>query len=433
MNKVVAIFIAFSLVMSMPIVSLAEDVETSVKVNQTNIQELVDDNQGTEDIDKKVENDDILPDTNEAGNYTEFNKAEKTGDVSERGSDEIKQENVTDVSSDTLSEQEDTANLEEEDEKLIVADDDTMIKTLCEHGYAYDTATALEEENLKELYSDIMKGREVEASTCAIEIDNLAAIEEFLKTDEDTLNAQGVSDKVIEENAKQVSDILNMSNQELKKEGGLSTTEVKILRKAEDNAKNEAIDNKEIKNEVDASGGISSSKLKYTQSKTNLSSKTKPIYKINFTYSWAKPYVIHLFTDYIAVGWGGDFNSKSESGSAKYYWWEGSNRWIGNCKKTASMGKYAIINRGFKFSIPQGKWVGKQYEKTKKGSASLIIYKNKKNRKATKVISAYCHQVIKLGSSNGISVSLSSNHLSVSLKIGTAFDKSSQQNDNVNN
>lgn len=66
------------------------------------------------------------------------------------------------------------------------------------------------------------------------------------------------------------------------------------------------------------SGSISSTKLFFSISKVTNSTK-KPDYNIKVTYKWSKPYYWEIFSDKIAVAWGGNLNVKRISSNAEYY------------------------------------------------------------------------------------------------------------------
>lgn len=174
-------------------------------------------------------------------------------------------------------------------------DREKMIECLVDNGYAQETAEALDERKLEEIYSYILDGIMMDVSTCAMEVDTLSEIENYLSCTEEELQDFGLTEEEIASCDEQLSDLLSMSNKELKQNFSLSNTEVKVLRLAEENGienrENNIVDNKKISNEVCASGALTSSDIKYTQSVANQSTSKKPKYVVNLSYAWKYVYL----------------------------------------------------------------------------------------------------------------------------------------------
>lgn len=147
-------------------------------------------------------------------------------------------------------------------------------------------------------------------------------------------------------------------------------------------------------------------------------------------YNWITPYTFCVSEDCIVVGWGGYLNSKSETGSMNYYGWTSATNWSDYVNVYTSPRKEPTTNAGMEFYFPQSNGNDSQghMTKTKSGSVRLDIYQTKAEGKDTKVISNYCHKTL---SASGVTISVNSSGPSVSISIGTAYDKTPTQQANI--
>lgn len=304
-----------------------------------------------------------------------------------------------------------------------------MINTLVQKGYTKETAEALNFDELEEIYNSILEGKMIGISTNSIEIDELAEIENYVSCSKEQLEFIGLTEEEIEETDKNIDNIRNMSNSELTDNYGWNDTQIKLLRKAiknGDNARNNNIEKKIIKNSVHASGSISSSDLSYTQYVYS-NSNSKPSYAVRLSYNWSKVYSLACYDDKIAIAWGGKLNSKSEYGTAYYY----NNVGIfskfttyANCKK---MDIDCKVQKGIIFTFPQSNGYDANLNKvkTKMGSAGFTLYQTKFKGYDTKIISKYCHRTIAI---NGATLSISG---SPEITVGAAWDTTVQKQQNI--
>lgn len=306
-----------------------------------------------------------------------------------------------------------------------------MVNELVNAGYYIDTAKALKEEEMKYILECIKNGSKIVVSSCATEVDNLSQIENFLSANEEELINMGMDEIEIEETQESLDELFKLSNKQLTKKYGLNQTEIKMLRKTKENAQESSkSDNKEIRNEVTASGSISSSKLTYTQTVVNNSAKKKPNYRVCLSYSWKKAYNWACFDDEIVVGWGGGLNCKDYSGKASYYTWNKTSMdWTGRgAFMNKSMSTEVTPNAGIEFIFPQQVYSNAgtpRNGKTKSGSVSLTVYQKKKKGYDTTLISHYCHRVVRVG---GAEIGISADGgPSVSISIGAAWDRTQQR------
>ena len=274
----------------------------------------------------------------------------------------------------------------------------------------------------------------MDVSTCAMEVDTLSEIENYLSCTEEELQDFGLTEEEIDECDEELSEILSMSNKELKQNFSLSNTEVKALRLAEENGienrENNIVDNKKISNEVCASGALTSSDIKYTQSVANQSTSKKPKYVVNLSYAWKYVYLYGCFDDKIAVSWGGNLNSMSEVGTAYYNDYNAVKFTWKDMVSQKRMEEEPKINKGYIFEFPQSygkcKTNSELSGKSRTGFATCTLYNDRFKNLSTKITSLYCHAVIGWDHSIAIGVPASGE-----ITIGSSYEKTSKRQTNI--
>lgn len=261
-------------------------------------------------------------------------------------------------------------------------------------------------------------------STC-MEIDSFDEMEEVLSITEEEVSEEDL--EYYREYVKSIEELSEKTDKKLISENNMSKAQTKIFREIVEDSS--AIDNnkKNVEEEVTASGSISSSKLSYDQSVVNQSKNNKPKYTVCIVFTWKSPFEIGCYNDKVCCAWGGNLATGYSAATAKYYDWHGViyNRVWGKYKgKKVLKFEETAINKALTYSVPQGNGNG---AKVKTGAMIFYLYQNTKNkRRATKVISRYCHKVISI-KSDSISVSKSG----ISFSIGGAYDKSSQASSSI--
>ena len=303
-----------------------------------------------------------------------------------------------------------------------------FIDLLVKNGYTYETAAALSLDERNYVVNALKKDSEnVDIVTTGMEIDQLAEIESLYAYSEEELKEMGADMDSIHAAKEEFNSYYKMSNADLAEELAISEVEAKIIKMAIKNGKERKSKNR--KQGVSASGSISSSKLTYTQtvSKYTLSGY-KLAYMVTISYAWANPYTSFGFDDVIAVAWGGGYMHKSKSdwpssyssANIQYYGFDISG-WKSYKKTKNYLEDIIITNAAISFSFPQS--LSNDLYKTKRGSATVPLYLNSNGKNDTYVLSNYCHRVLSVG--GGISASVSGP--SVSLTIGTKYDKTPQK------
>lgn len=293
-------------------------------------------------------------------------------------------------------------------------------EVLVKNGYSIETAKALNDVDAQQVWKDIEEGKEVSISTSTMDIDNFKVVEAILSHSDEELLNEGFTKDDIEMNRKEIEKMFSMTDLELQKTYGLTSSDVSALKAIGQSTKAGVLhDNSRVV--ATPKGSISTTTLTYTMAVTNNSTSSAPNYRVVCSYNWSKVFALASFKDCITVGWGGGMNSKNESGTAKYY--TITNSGWGTQKSTKSMSKTAKVNKGMVFEFPQGYYYNNNVAvKSKKGSASLTVYQTKKVGKDTKIISQYGHG--RVNANVDITISVSGPSISVSL--GTGYDKSPQ-------
>lgn len=299
---------------------------------------------------------------------------------------------------------------------------------LIQNGLAKENLEALTKEDKQQLIEILKEDKDkVQINSTVMEIDNLAEIEAFMNLSEEALIANGADSEKVKAARNELSEYFNMSDEELAKELDTSMIEARYIKKAIEKARNKIDGNqpKEIRDEnlVNASGSISSTKLTYSQAVTNLSTSTRPIYKVNVAYTWKTVYALSIYSDTIAACWGGGLVTSNISSAAAYY--DATSSSFSSYNKTISMTKEETIQAGIKFRFPQAvmpKNPAYPTSKTRNGSATFTIYQLQKQGYATQVASRYCHRSVRLEST---SISFSTSP-TVSINVGGAWDTSAQ-------
>ncbi|KAF0092549.1 MAG: hypothetical protein FD141_733 [Fusobacteria bacterium] len=302
-------------------------------------------------------------------------------------------------------------------------------KILIQNGLAKENLEALSNIDKEQLIENLKKDKsKVQINSVIMEIDNLAEIEAFMSRSRQELIESGADSDKVDTTRKELERFSTLSEEKLAKELNTSIAEARYIKRAIEQGRNMSNDNqpKEIKEQeiINASGSISSTTLTYSQAVTNLSTATRPIYKVNVAYTWNTVYALSIYSDAIAACWGGGLVTSGISSAAAYY--DSTNSSFASYNKTISMTKEETIQAGIKFRFPQAvmpKNPAYPTSKTRNGSATFTIYQLQKQGYATQVASRYCHRSIRLEST---SISFSTSP-TVSINVGGAWDTSAQR------
>ncbi len=267
-----------------------------------------------------------------------------------------------------------------------------------------------------EIYNDYISSPEASSiSTTTYEVDTLYELDIFVNTSKEDLLSAGVTTEEIQQTEAEIAQLNDMSNDELMEEFDTDAATVKLIREALEPDKDFSI--KPGDYEVTASGSITSSEMSFTQYVTNYSTSSRAKYYVRTYFNWSSAYILGCFDDIVCTAWGGNLTHSSYSRVIAYYATNVSPWGPFVTNRTPSMTEL-VINGSKQYSFPQNYGAGK----AKSGAIRYYLTQNSYSGLSTKVISQYGHKVFTFG--GGVSVSISGP--SVSLSIGTKYDKSAQ-------
>lgn len=253
---------------------------------------------------------------------------------------------------------------------------------LCAHEISDETISMMDTEVNNSLNSSPEKVQIVSGS---IKISIVKEILAFINTpDEEFINA-GVSPSALASARMEIDEILDLDDNDASEALGVTLEEVQILRTA--------ISTGCSYDELPLPYEISEADLTLEIRCKDNSSATQDIkYDITVSFTWQKPFLIDLFSDRIAVSWGGElFESNISAGEVNYYRFSKPNTWnqfFG--KKTMTLSDEES-NHHFLMSFPQ------QYNglgQPRSGSFSFTLTRNNAQGEDTYLIVRYGHQIL---------------------------------------
>jgi len=278
-------------------------------------------------------------------------------------------------------------------------------QTLRNHGLQTNIIEAIDS-NAKNNIANALRTdpSSVSINTSVTVVDNLAEVEKFCSyTDAELVNMGANSNEVVKER-NMIEQWYATPDEQLADNYGLSQVETKLLKKAIDKGKAEFKNRKgsNANNDVVASGTISEGQLTYTEVAVDQRTSA-PNYLVTCAYSWSYPYLLAIFNDEIAVGWGGALNTKNVSGGyhLRSVDFTSSNWTDSSVGYTPASITHENPNVSLEFAFPQSF----NSLKTDSGSVSFNLYQTQRQGYDTKVVSNYLHREIGISASVDISVS----------------------------
>lgn len=304
------------------------------------------------------------------------------------------------------------------------------VKNIKEQGYSEEMINDLNLDTILEI------GKMLEQDSSSVSIsknictfDEMKNIEVVVNLSENDLVEKCGMDRVEAKNIKrQINEISDMSDKELKKNYDMNHTDIVILKQVLQKQKcYKPYKNIDEKDKVTLSSSISTSKLSFTQTVQNKSTykilngkrvRVSSKYKVAETFNWKKCYYPWCYADTIAVAWSGGYVYSTNSKKISYYNMNGiwpAFTWAKTKKGTKNASASGTASKGCKYTFKQ------EYSTSLSNTAyaksgmieltlSQIGYKGKK----AQVISKYCHKVLAVGS-----VSIGA---SPSISTGVAYD-----------
>ncbi len=299
------------------------------------------------------------------------------------------------------------------------------VEILVEHGYTESAAQVIPEEKRDEIANMLLVNPEkVDISKVSMEVDILSEIEALFTYSDEELIQMGADADSIKCTKKEFLDYYSLDIVDLAEKLGLSEIEAKMLQRSiETGIINSKKGSKIQKNGIKASGTITSSEMYYYQTVINRSSASAPNYNVTLSYSWVAPYFSNIYKDVIVVGWGGQLNSSNIDSSAEYYYADGvTSSTFGAYYTEREMTARESIQAGIEFEFDQ---LLDHVAETESGYATFTIYQTRFQNYDSKIISNYCHRVPSI--TGDVNISISASGPSVSLTIGTAYDRTPEK------
>lgn len=289
--------------------------------------------------------------------------------------------------------------------------DGTILSTL---GIPTEIINIMPEEDKLALESSYLNNPDsVDVSTSTLEIDVLSEMNSFVSMTNDELRHLGLSEAQIEEQ-RAIIDMYNNSTDSQLLDIGLSESEIACLRKALD--PNSTYDAR--------NGQISPAKLTYTQTVESLSTSSNVKYNVRIYFNWESPFLCTMYSDKIAIAWGGGLKQTQIDNTVEYY------ETLSIIKYTNSIGtndatysEIAVDAMGL-YTIPQTYTYFDSASSTLKagyiqnGNIEFSLKQTGNTRRESKVISYYAHQVSQFTGS----ISFTGSMPAPSIQIGTGYD-----------
>ncbi len=291
-------------------------------------------------------------------------------------------------------------------------------------GYSPEIADVMSQEDSKEITEAYIKNPDrVSYSSSVLEVDVLSEMETYVNTTHDEKLKMGLTEEQIKKTDGEINNFLGKSDSQLKKDYNIDDTTIKLMRKALQPNNDYSV--KDVYPDVTASGSVTQSEMNIGQSVVDYSTSSKKNYSVFSTFYWNDWYFWACFNDKLVTAWGGNLTQSVSNSSIGYDSQNDSGVWGSySTTKTASYVE-SSINAGGYYSWPQGLYdsVG---SKARYGSISYKLSQNSAGNKTTKILSQYAHQTLSL---TGSGISVSASGPSVTITIGTAYDKSPQCED----
>lgn len=291
---------------------------------------------------------------------------------------------------------------------------------MVEFGYPADLLDTMKDAQKLELASKIETCPEaVSIHTVVSSIDELSALESLANATDEQLRNSGLSEEDIVVNQQVVERIRAMTNEELAEYYGRSDEEIKLLRMAME--QQEDFQSPRHIEEVDkvtiSASTISTSTLKYAWVIYDNRSETgKAVsYFVHIGFQWMSDPIVSVLKDKIAISWGCDLDSMSESCEVIL---RGPEQ---NSPRTAQM--EVVPNKGLIFTFWQRASHGLFFDLISSGYAACTVFQNSRRNLSARIISQYGHGVFTI---TGGGVSIGGGDAGVSIDFGFGFRESNQ-------
>lgn len=259
----------------------------------------------------------------------------------------------------------------------------------------------------------------VQTTIGTLRVSLLEELLRFLATTDEEYLAAGIPEDTIRTKREDVARILKMDDAAASEHLGINLRELAEVREFIASEENQTVD-EVIQQFRMARGTISTSTMNFYVTAQDKSSGSLIKYNINITFAWEKPFLMDMFSDCIAVGWGGDLTEDNiSSGTVAYYQFSKPNTWKEFFKHGQMTLEEEIANSALAFTFPQET---SGVALAKHGTVSFSLSRNHAQGENTYVIARYGHKTIAF---TGLGLDWSKRGGSVSPSFGTGYDQTS--------
>ncbi|MGL4819829.1 MAG: hypothetical protein ACRC5C_07600 [Bacilli bacterium] len=263
-------------------------------------------------------------------------------------------------------------------------------------GFEPSTISAMDDKQKETVSTAIVEDpTNVQLATSYVVVNNLEIFAYYTNTSDEQLLQNKVSEKEIKKIRHVLKILASLTEKEFKDQFSVSSAEYQMIKLSL--TKNPNYHHRDNGNhEVTTSGTLDRNWMSYAMYITNKSTKQAPSYDVTITYNWQKAYFTDLFTDKIAIVWGGELISKNMTSIAKYY---RGNFLSGFTTQLVDKKPWVVerrLNNGILFSTEQSISL-KNKRRTvpalhKLGTVKATLYQSKFEGLSTNVISKFAHQ-----------------------------------------
>lgn len=300
-------------------------------------------------------------------------------------------------------------------QKKAVANAESM---MVDFGYPDDLLHTMKDDQKLALATQIENDPgSVFVNTVVSPIDELKILEILANHEYSELRSFGLEEEDIAINRQMVDRIQTMTGEELAKCYGRSDEEIKLLKMAvEQQADHQSPEQIEEEDKVTAST-IGTSTLKYTWViYDNRAETKKPVsYFVHIGFQWTKNPMVTVLKDKIAISWGCDLDSMSESCEVVLSGPEQSSN------RTAQM--EVVPNKGLIFTFWQRAPHGLFFDAISSGYAACTVFQNSRRNLSARIASQYGHGVFTV---TGGGVSIGVGEGGAGIDFGFGFRESNQ-------
>lgn len=269
---------------------------------------------------------------------------------------------------------------------------------MVDFGYPQNLLHTMKDAQKLELASKIKTCPEsVSLQTVVSPIDELSMMELLVNATDEQLRCIGFSEEDIMMNRQMITSMRALTNEELAEYYGKNDEEIKLLRMAMEQQSDYQSPEQVKQEDQVTTSTISTSTLKYAWViYDNREETKKPVsYFVHIGFQWMSDPIVSVLKDKIAISWGCDLDSMSESCEVIL---RGPEQ---NSPRTAQM--EVVPNKGLIFTFWQRASHGLFFDLISSGYAACTVFQNSRRNLSARIESKYGHGVFTV-TGGGVSI-----------------------------